>query len=581
MKAMENKRIYISSVLLCLLFVSNSLVAQKGKKEDVETITAEANREVPPAYRISEMPKIIDTVIKHRETSYSLLALKYNTTISVDTIQAANIKLKDKLPQLYNTYVRLGIGYPVMPLADVYYNNGRSRNYFYGGSLNHLSGFNKIKNYASGNFDRTKIRLYGGLRKESWSADGELLGNFRGVHYYGVRDKEVAKDTIRQRYNEMGFKAGFTSHKKDSASLNYKIDFTYLNFSDRKPKEDSLSKWHSRENYVDFAPKLWYKWGKETFGLDLGVKYNGYRYGIADSSLSAIDSGLTVNNTIVNLKPHVTTYAFNNKLKATVGFNMVYDAGIVNKFRIYPVVEVKYNLLNDLFIPYLNIGGGLKQNSFRTMSYENEFILSNQQLRNESNTIRIEAGIRGTISNKIGFNASIEFGNYKDKLLFVTDTLYGPDRNKFRAIYDTANIAKIEGSIFYQLNEKIKLDLIGRYYSYSFKNEVFAWNLPTTQFIFRGSYNLYDKFLLALNFNLEGGRKAKVFEAGEKTVEEEGQYAKSLGFIYDIDLHFEYRYNTRISVFLDLNNVAANRYNRWLNYPVYGFQVMGGFTFRF
>lgn len=578
---MENK-LKLSLVIFGLtVVVSSTSLAQKGKKEDVETITATANREVPEAYRITTAPTIIDTVIKHQETNYSLLSLRYNTSIKVDTIQAANIKLKDKLPQLYNTYVRVGIGYPVMPLADVYYNNGRSRNYFYGGRINHLSGFNKIKGFAPANFDRTKFAVYGGLVKETYKATGEINGNYRGLNYYGVRNESLQQDSIRQRYNEIGFKGSFASHKKDSANFNYRIDLNYSNFMDRKPSVDSLKDWRARENFVELAPKFWYKLGKEIFAVDVALKYNGYKYGVADTSISYLDSGIVNNNTIFQLKPHVTTYAFDNRLKATIGFDLNYDAGVANKFRIYPIVEVKYNVFEDVFVPYLSVGGGLKQNTFRTMSYENEFILSNQQLRNQSNTIHAQVGIRGTISNKIGYNASIDYGNYRDKLLFVTDTLYSAFKNEFRTIYDTMNIAKIEGSIYYQLNEKIKIDVIGRYYSYSLKNEIYAWNLPVTQFILRGSYNLYDKFLVALNFNLEGGRKAKVYEDGPDVVTEDGQFAKKLGFLYDIDLHFEYRYNTRISVFLDLNNVAANRYNRWLNYPVYGFQVMGGFTFRF
>lgn len=585
MKATENKKI-LYVLLTFVLLASTNLWAQKTK-QDIENVTAEANREVPEAYRIAEMPKIIDTVIKHKETSYSLLALKYNTAIKVDTIQAAKINLKDKLPQLYNTYIRLGIGYPLMPLADIYFNNKRSRNYFYGFNINHISGFHKMKSYPQSNFDRTKANLYFGYRKEKWSADANVIGNFRGLNYYGVRDKEVSKDTIKQRFNEVGFNTHFASHKKDSANLNYSFDLSYRNFSDRKLKNDSLRNgWNARENYVDFAPKFWYKWGNEIFGIDAGVKYNGYRYGQEGTSVyvkdsAAIDSGLVVNNTIVNLKLHATTFAFDNKLKATVGVNLVYDAGIINKFRAYPIAEIKYNLLNGIFIPYLNVGGGLTQNSYRAMSYVNEFLLPNQQLRNESNTIRAELGIRGTITNKIGFNVSAEFGNFKDKLLFVTDTLFSYDNNKFKAIYDTMNVGKIEGSIYYQLNEKIKLDVIGRYYSYMTRNEIFAWNLPSTQFIFRGSYNLYDKFLVGLNFNLEGGRKAKVYQGGAKIIEEDGQYAQNLGFIYDIDLHFEYRYNPRISIFLDLNNVAHNQYKRWLNYQTYGFQVMGGCTIRF
>jgi hypothetical protein len=168
----------------------------------------------------------------------------------------------------------------------------------------------------------------------------------------------------------------------------------------------------------------------------------------------------------------------------------------------------------------------------------------------------------------------------KDKALFVTDTLYSKG-NRFNVIYDTMNVATVEGSLTYQYQEKTKIDLIGRYFSYNAFNNVYAWNLPTLQFILRGSYNLYDKFIFSADINLEGGRKALVYTMEDDVVEENNQLAKNLGFIADANIGVEYRYNKRISAFLNFNNVAAQRYRRWYNYPVQGFQVMGGVTFRF
>ena len=97
----------------------------------------------------------------------------------------------------------------------------------------------------------------------------------------------------------------------------------------------------------------------------------------------------------------------------------------------------------------------------------------------------------------------------------------------------------------------------------------------------RGNYNLYDKFLVNLSAKIETGRKAKVFESGENIEEKNGQYAKPLGPIIDINLGFEYRYNTRVSAFLQINNLASQRYYRWYNYPVQTIQIMAGVTARF
>jgi hypothetical protein len=133
----------------------------------------------------------------------------------------------------------------------------------------------------------------------------------------------------------------------------------------------------------------------------------------------------------------------------------------------------------------------------------------------------------------------------------------------------------------YQMNEKLKIDGIGRFNSYETKNQAYAWNLPQLQFIVRGSYNLYDKFLVNLDANLESGRKALVYSSGKGIQKENGQYFQSLGFIADINLGFEYRYNKRVSAFLQLNNLASQRYYRWYNYPVQPIQIMGGITARF
>jgi outer membrane receptor protein involved in Fe transport len=54
-----------------------------------------------------------------------------------------------------------------------------------------------------------------------------------------------------------------------------------------------------------------------------------------------------------------------------------------------------------------------------------------------------------------------------------------------------------------------------------------------------------------------------------------------LGAIVDINLGVEYRYNTRVSAFLQINNLASQQYYRWYNYPVQPIQVMAGVTARF
>ncbi|MCX6197531.1 MAG: hypothetical protein NTY55_12940, partial [Flavobacteriia bacterium] len=261
-----------------------------------------------------------------------------------------------------------------------------------------------------------------------------------------------------------------------------------------------------------------------------------------------------------------------------VGLALSVDIQKKTKVYIYPQVEIKYSLFNDIFIPYVGIRGGLKQNSLRTFSSENPYLLSNLTIQNEHNPHEIYAGFKGTLSSKLSFNVNGSSARILNKALYVSDSLAF---NKFNVIYDTLTLTKLEASGSYQQSEKFKIDLIGQFFSYQTKNEAFAWNLPQFHFVLRGSYNLYDKFLVNLSAKIETGRKAKVYGPGESIVEENGQYAKPLGAIVDINFGLEYRYNTRVSAFLQINNLASQQYYRWYNYPVQPIQVMAGVTARF
>jgi hypothetical protein len=568
-----------TTILFAYLFLSFVGFGQGGSNDPV-IINSHGNRSLPPAYRLTETPKIIDTILSTPLTNYPLLSLQNPTVIHLEKIEPATVKLDQKLPQLYHSYVKAGIGSALMPLGEFYFDGTRSRKYTYGVHLKHLSSFGNIKGYAPAQFDRNSAKLFGAINEKNYTLLGDLHYNNKGFHYYGIQNDSLDRDSIAQRFSDAGATVNFASHKKDSATFNYNVGVTYNNFLSQKPLVDSLAKWRAQENYFALGLTGNYKMGKELFSADLNVKYNGYKYGIADSSISVLDTGIILNNTIINLTPSITTFAKGNRFKAKIGVDLTVDVHTATTFHIYPVAELKYSLFKDMFIPYLGVKGGMKQNSYKSLTNQNEFLLPNVVLKNEDHVVDLYFGIKGTLSKRMSFNASASFAHIKNKALFVTDSVYSI-RNKFNVIYDTMNLTTIEGSLSYQLVEKLKIDAIGRFFSYECKSNAYAWNLPQLQVITRASYNLYDKFLVNLDLNFEGGRKALVYKMEENTVEENLQFAKTLGFVADVNLGLEYRYNKRISAFLQCNNLAGQRYKRWYNTPVQGFQVMGGVTFRF
>lgn len=558
-------------------------ISSFGQQEDV-IIHATANRKVEVAERIASTPSLKDTVIPSPTISYPLLSLKFETQTEVESIEPASIKIKDNLDQLYSTYVKLGIGTEFMPLGEVYWNNTRSRKYIYGAHVKHLSSWGNIPRYERSTFDRTGVELFGGINEKKYQLLGNIHYRNQGLHYYAIEAPldSIGRPKKTQRYNDYGFDALFkTTAKIDTMKIDYQIGFKYNRFTTLAPAIDSLEGWRSRENNIIVNAYGEYKLKKEIYSVGLDIINNGYKYGVEGDSLSPLYTYAERGNTIVSLKPQISTFLSNNKFKATIGLDVTLDAGGgQTKARIYPLAEVKYSLFNDIFIPYVGVRGGMQQGTLKSLTLQNEFILPNIELKNEDKVFEVYGGFKGTLSKRMSFNVGAGYARIRNKALFVTDTLYSPG-NKFNVIYDTLNQFTIDGSISYQALEKLKIDVIGTYRSYELLNNTKAWNLPTFQLVTRVYYSLYDKFLINFDFNLETGRDALVYGEGPGVKTENLQFFKSLGTIYDFNLGLEYRYTERLSVFIQTNNIASQRYMRWYNAPVHSFQLMGGLTFRF
>ncbi len=563
------------------LIIAFFLVSLSAMGQDVILI-GESKREVDVAERISAPPLIIDTIIPSPNFDYPYLSLTFQTETEIESIEPASIKIKDNLDQLYSSYVKLGIGTELMPLGEVYWNSMRSRKYIYGVHAKHLSSWGNIPDYERSTFDRTGVEVFGGINERKY----QLMGNFhyrnQGLHYYAIQAPldSIGHPKKDQRYNDIGFDVDFaTKTKVDTFKIDYKIGLKYNHFNTKRPAIDSITDWRSRENFIAVNAFGEYKLKKEIYAVGIDLAHNGYKYGIEGDTLQYLDTGIVHANTVFRLKPQISTFLWNNKFKATIGLDFTIDGADKVKAHIYPIAEVRYSLFNDIFIPYIGVRGGLKQNSLKSLTLQNEFVRSNVILKNEDTAFEVYGGFKGTLSKRLSFNIGGGYARIRNKALFVTDTV-NPG-NKFDVIYDTLNQLSLEGSISYQAMEKLKVDVIGTYRSYELINNTYAWNLPTFQLVTRISYSLYDKFLVNFDFDLETGRRALRNGPGEGVKVENLQSFSELGAVYDFNLGLEYRYTQRLSAFVQLNNIASQRYMRWYNAPVHSFQILGGLTFRF
>jgi hypothetical protein len=448
-------------------------------------------------------------------------------------------------------------------------------------NIKHLSSFGEIKKYAPAHFDKTAYNAFGGIKELTYSIMGDVHFDNYGVNRYGVLNPNASTDSTLQRFKELGGSVTFMSNRMDSLRLNYSMQVKGYQLSDAKPKDEKFNSFYGHESNFASINNFWYRKNKNLFAADINLITNHFTFGNNDKVMNVLDSAIDVSNTIFSIKPSITTYAKANRLKVQVGMDVSASISSSKKVYIFPNVDVKYSMFENVLIPYIGIKGGLNQNNFKALTLQNPFMQSNPKLNNESNYTAF-LGIKGILTKRMEFNVSASFAQVANKALFVSDsTAINRNRNQFNVIFDTINIFTAEASVSYQQNEKLKVDVIGRFFNYQANNNPYAWNLPMYQFIVRGNYLLNNQLSFHLDLLGEGGRKAQVYDSKVTNVNENGKYVKNLGIIIDGNIGAEYRYTERISAFLQINNLAAKNYFRWYNYPVQALQIMGGVTVRF
>ena len=570
-----------SCLILVFLFFVQHFSAQEN--ENGYIFIVEAPRELDPVNRIELKPAIIDTVFERPQGNDELIDVKKNVVVETQPIPAANINVTQKLEKLYPGYARLGIGNYLMPLGEIYYNSTRSKEFHWGVEAKHHSAWaGKIGDFAPPRFDRTAVDLYGKWIKNRFTASSKFNYSNHGLALFGTRDTLVTSDSLRQRFQNIGAFAEFASHEKDSATLNWRLGLAYNNYKDRAALGLGLdNEWRARENTIGILSNFKYKLGQEVYLADVNFLYNNYNFGIEDSLAMGNIRGFNQGNTVVNLNPRVVHRSPDEKLMWMLGLNLVFHAIDVTRVAVAPQGHVQYALLNNHLLPYASVNGfGARQSTFRGASMMNNFVRSDLELRNEVNDLNFKGGLRGSITEHVSFDVNFSSGRFRDKMLFILDTSL-VRQNQFGIVFDDMLVSTFEGGLTFQTKEKLKIDLVGQLFSYQTKLQAYAWNLPNYAIRFRAHYNIFDKFVVNADLNLLGGRKMKEFGPGDGITETDGVYHSNMGLMADANLSIEYRYNKRFSAFLEFNNLAAQQYLRWYNYPVYRFQIMGGFTFRF
>lgn len=515
--------------------------------EEVD-IVKEFNARLGEANRILLQPELpplrTETPILSYQIDSRVLNVQYLPPrirpIALDRVDQGNI---------YQGYARLGFGFPKSFLGDFSYDLTND-NVEFGVDINHLSANNtdKVENQK---FSNTGILADATFYSDLGFAVNAKAGYNRDIlHFYGYNDLDddfaselsFEEDDVKQRFSLITAEASIFNSEETVANIDYHgdIDMYFL--------EDNYA---ARETGFRIAGSA-SKWIGQTHAIkaDLILDFTSYR--------DTLDQNL--NNFFL-----VPSYAYHgDRFRVNVGMRI---AAHDDEFYFFPQLEGSVNVIENILTAFAGVDGNLRKNSFRSLTDYNPFLQSRNIVRN-SFVSHYYGGIKGEYLGA-DYRAQIGFESIDNLALFTSDQDSIP---RFNVLYDTANVITLSGELIFPLLTDLEIRGNVTYRIYDLENQEKAWHLPSLTLNAGADYTMLDGQLKL---------KADVFIENGVPVPNATEGSNNLNALLDVSAGAEYFFTEQIGGFIQVNNIANNRRQRWRHYPTFGLNAVAGVSARF
>ena len=381
--------------------------------------------------------------------------------------------------------------------------------------------------------------------KNEWSANAYLDNSTQYEYGYQPDTLQFTKDDLKQTFTSFGGKVGLRNKTENSFGIDYNPSVSLDLFTDN----------HS---------------GKEnTFAFDLPVTKSitsilDFNVALTGSVSSYSAPGISIDNTIYYVTPSLAFKTPN--IKIVGGFTPSWDN---STFNLLPNFTLDAKINEEKFILQGGWVGYYNKTTYESLANFNPWI---QQPTVLNNALVKEqyAGFKGSAGDHVTYNARVSFLKINNQPLFVNDTITG---RSFQVVYEPSlNDIRIHGELGYTAGEQFSLLAGASFNQYSSLsvNEK-AYGLLPIEINGALRYQVIKDILLKADaFFWDGTRyRTKTLQAGK------------LDPAFDLNAGAEFSFLPQWKAWLQFNNVLNNKYERWKQYPVLGFNMLIGVVYSF
>lgn len=556
------------------------------KTEVVEVVTSYAPK-VTDAFKIKKKPVIkLSDKAKRKSLNYIIKPVSVASKFKPKSGVLKGIDLGDR-ERLFDNYLSLGFGNNLTPFVEAYFQNTNAFEYEYGGKINFISSQDPVPNTVlSSSYYNASVDLF--LKQEMRYFDWKVgLNAYKNKYaWFGLpsnivfRDPTISAIEEEQTYQYFNIFGSILFPDRTTEVVNASIGY----FSDNQSSD---------EIHVDLDSEFAIGLGR--FGLnydDLKLKAS-VNYLTGGFNRSYANPLQKINYSFLTGGVH-PSYTFSYRdFDVKIGGKAYYSFDIENskgQFFAYPDVEVNYPIIQRFANIYAGAKGDLTVNSYERFTAENPYVSPTLTIQQSSEAFNAFGGFRGILGGNLNYNVRASFKKEESKAFFVLNesvsngintafpvsgiSLKGYNYgNSFDVIYDNITTVGFFGEVTYDFSKKLSLGLNAEFNSYNTSTQTEAWNLPKIKADVFANYKV-KKWYAGANLYFIGSRTGAQRNGATFN-------AINLDAYIDLNLNGGYHFNDLFSVFLQANNITNNNYQRFTNFNAQGFQIIGGFIWKF
>jgi len=537
--------------VLGLLMVQNTVSAQ----EQIDTTIREQRLEFFQVYKPeieqprkkeveAHLPNLKPTVpVFHYTVPQQMLSYTYN---SVPIRPLALGRVEKKID--FQNYAQIGLGNKTSMLFDVGLASIRDKDYE---ATVHLKHFSQRYNPNQQVDAKTDFAVGGVYHFEEHDVGAKAYYNRHGLRYYGYPQNDFyfeEKDN-KQAYSTIGLDVFLNNTAPTLWEINYAPEVQFKHYQDR---------WDHKERHFNFKAPFSYHLTEQ---IQLGLNLEG-RF----ASLE-VPNWSTWSN-VFSITPEFKMFLKHAHFKAAVS-NAYGEGGDIYWL---PDLYAQFFLFNDGLKLDLGWKSDLLQNSFEELSTLNPFIFGLNQV-NQSKADQVFVGFESRLASRLTFGAQLSWRQWSDMPIFFNDYEVSEEGRKFNVHYSSkVQALNPEGFIHYQAGPNFGVKGHVAYTKYNV-TEGFdrMYHRPTFKVGGSALVKLFERLTLEGNVD---------FWNGIYGLDKYGNDEKLNAFL-DLQLRGEYTFLDRWSVFLNVNNILNQPYQRWMQYDNYGINFIGGVRFKF